>query len=57
MHLLPSGSEERGVLGVGSMPVAIFPSCQYMKTIALSLHEHEYSWVVKIRNSSETVLR
>ena len=28
-------SEERGVLEVGSIPVAIIPSCQYMKTIAL----------------------
>ena len=29
VHLLPTGSEERGVLGVGSIPVAIPPSCQY----------------------------
>ena len=34
-HLLPIGSEEREVLGVGSIPVAILPSCQDMKTIAL----------------------
>ena len=34
-HLLPNGSEERGVLGVESIPVAILPSCQDMKTIAL----------------------
>ena len=33
--LLPTGSEEREVLGVGSIPVAILPSCQDMKTIAL----------------------
>ena len=26
--LLPSGSEERGILGVGSIPVAILPPCQ-----------------------------
>ena len=32
--LLPAGSEE-GVLGVGSLPVAILPSGQDMKTIAL----------------------
>ena len=32
--LLPTGSEERGVLGVGSIPVAILPSCQNMKTTA-----------------------
>ena len=34
-NLLPTGSEERGVLGVGSIPVAILPSCQDIKTIAL----------------------
>ena len=28
-HLLPSGSEEREVSGVGSIPVAILSSCQY----------------------------
>ena len=33
--LLLTGSEERGVLGVGSFPVAILPSCQDVKTIAL----------------------
>ena len=31
--LLPTGSEEREVLGVGSIPVAILPSCQYMKIL------------------------
>ena len=35
VHMLPTGSEEREVLGVGSIPVAILPSCQDMKTIAL----------------------
>ena len=34
-HLLPTGSEERDVLGVWSIPVAILPSCQDIKTIAL----------------------
>ena len=33
--LLPTGSEERRVLGVGSIPVAILPPCQDMKTIGL----------------------
>ena len=28
IHLLPTGSEEKGVLGIGSIPVAILPSCQ-----------------------------
>ena len=34
-HLLPTGSEGREILGVGSIPVAILPSCQDMKTIVL----------------------
>ena len=38
--LLPTGSEEREVLGVGSIPVAILPSCQDSKIIALQLHKH-----------------
>ena len=33
--LLPTESEEREVLGVGSIIVAIIPSCQDMKTIAI----------------------
>ena len=33
IYLLPTGSEEREVLGVGSIPVAILPSCQYMKIL------------------------
>ena len=33
--ILPTGSEERGVLGVGSIPVAILLSYQDMKTMAL----------------------
>ena len=33
MYLLPTGSEEREVLGVRSIPVAILPSCQYMKLL------------------------
>ena len=32
---LPTGSEEREVLQVGSIPVAKLPSCQYMQIIAL----------------------
>ena len=31
--LLPTGSEERGVLAVGNIPVAILPSGQEMKTV------------------------
>ena len=57
MVLLPTRSEEREVLGVGSIPVAILPSCQHIKTIVLSLHKHASSWIVKIRNTSEAVLR
>ena len=35
IFLLPTGSEEREILGAGSIPVAIFPSCQDMRTITL----------------------
>ena len=35
VYLLPTGSEEREVLGVGSIHVAILPSCQYMINIVL----------------------
>ena len=34
---------------VRSIPVVILLSCQDMKNIALQLHKHEYSWVVKIK--------
>ena len=33
LDLPPTGSEQRGVLGLGSIPVVILPSCQYMKSI------------------------
>ena len=35
ISLLPTGNEEREVLGVGNIPVSILPFCQDMKTIAL----------------------
>ena len=35
LDLLQTGSEERGVLGVGNTPVTILPSSQDMKTMAL----------------------
>ena len=31
--ILSTGSEEMGVFGVGSIPVAILPACQYMKLL------------------------
>ena len=40
-YLLPTGSEEKEVLGVWSIPVAICPSCHYMKHITLYLHRYE----------------
>ena len=55
--LLPTGSEERELMGMGSIPVAIISSCQAMETVALELYKPEYSCVVKIRNTSEAVLR
>ena len=33
IYLLPTGSEEREVFGVGSILVAILRSCQYMKML------------------------
>ena len=35
LYLLPTGSEESVVLRFGSIPAAIFPFCQYVKSIAL----------------------
>ena len=34
-NLLPTGIEEKGVVWVGNIPVAILPSCPDMKTSAL----------------------
>ena len=42
-------------MGVVSIPVAILPSSQVRTIIALQLHKHKYSWVVKI--TSETPQR
>ena len=53
--LLPTRSEERGVLEIGSIPVAIPPSCQD-ETTALIVHKNEYSWVVKVRNIPEATI-
>ena len=38
--LVPIGSKERGVFGIGSIPVAILPFFQDMKSSALYLHKH-----------------
>ena len=40
---IPTGSEERGVLGVGILTVVILPYCQYIENIALKLHKHEHA--------------
>ena len=57
MYLLPTGSEEREVLGVGSIPrpAAILPSIY--ESYCIIMQRHEDSWVVRIRNTSEAVLR
>ena len=54
--LLPTGSEEREVLAVGSIPAAILLSCQNVRNVALLLHKHAYSWVVKVRTSARQYL-
>ena len=48
------GSKERGVFGVGNISVGLLPFCQDMKTVALYLHKHGYSWVVKIKKTPQT---
>ena len=45
VFIIPTGRDERGVLGVGSIPVAILPSCECMHDNVIYAHEHE--WVVK----------
>ena len=55
--LLPTGSEEREVLGVGKIPAAILSSCQYMQILHYNCTDMNFSWVVKIRNTSKVVLR
>ena len=42
--LLPTGSEEREVLGVGSIPVAKLSSCQGMNDIALQCININIVW-------------
>ena len=43
-NLLATGSDDRGILGFGSIPVAILTSCQYMQNtkykVLGSLVEH-----------------
>ena len=45
--LLSTVSEERGLLGVGIIPVAILQLYDNTKNIALYLHKDKYSWVIK----------
>ena len=54
---IPTESGESELLGAGGIPVAILLSSQNVRNNALLLHKHAYSWVVKIRNTSEAVLR
>ena len=51
MDLISTGSEEREVMRIWSISVAILPSCKYLKKIAVYLHKHEYSLAVKKRNT------
>ena len=51
-HLVPTRSEERGVLGIGSIPIAILPTCQDVKDIALQSHKH-----VKLGSKNKKQLR
>ena len=52
-------SEEGGVLGAENIPIAILLSCQNVRNVALLLHEHAHSWVVKkkhLRGSVQTTI-
>ena len=51
MDLISTGNEEREVMGIWSISVAILPSCKYMKNIAVYLHKHEYSLTVNKGNT------
>ena len=55
--LLPAGSEEHEVLQTRSIHVAILPSCQFHYNSTFKCIDIEIIWVVKTRNTSETVLR
>ena len=39
-------------MGIGSNPTVILPSLSRYEAIALYLHKCEYSWVVKVKNTS-----
>ena len=55
LELLPTGSKERGVLGVGSIPVAILPSCQDKKTAALQLQRQGHFNVILRSNGQNNI--
>ena len=56
--LLPAESEEHEVLQTGSIHVPILPSCQFLYNSTFQVHRYlGIIWVVKIRNTSEAVLR
>ena len=45
LYLLPTGSEEREILWVGSIPVAILISCQDMKILHYNcIHMNIVGW-------------
>ena len=50
--LLPTGSKERGVFGIGNISVAILPSCQDMNTFELYLQKYEFNNAIKMGNTS-----
>ena len=57
LDLLPTGSEKMEVLEIGSIPVSILPSCQYMKMWHHNCIEMiENCLEVRIRNISEAAL-
>ena len=57
MEKLPIRSEEHEVLQTGSIHVAILPSCQSFTIVHFTCIDNDFNKVVKIRNTSEAVLR
>ena len=55
--LLPAGSEKHEVLQTWSIHAAILPSCQFFTILHFQFIAFNIIWVVKIRNTSEAVLR
>ena len=57
VDLLPTESKEHKVLQTESIHVAILPSCQTFTIVHFKRLNGAFIWEVKLRNTSEVVLR